>query len=87
MTACHFPLESWPMTGPRSGARRSRAGADAPRSVVPMLLGGSPPLRDPDVGGDRALTVVLSLAFGALARAPLSRSIAVGLYLVGLGHR
>ncbi len=34
-------------------------------------------------GGIGALTVVLSLAFGALAKAPLSRSIAVGLYLVG----
>ena len=34
-------------------------------------------------GGIGGLTVVLSLAFGALAKAPLSRSIAVGLYLVG----
>jgi hypothetical protein len=34
-------------------------------------------------GGVGALTVVLSLAFGALAKAPLERSIAVGLYLVG----
>lgn len=32
------------------------------------------------VGG---ITVVLSLAFGALARAPLSRSIAIGFYLIG----
>jgi hypothetical protein len=34
-------------------------------------------------GGIGALTVVLSLGFGALAGAPLSRSIAVGLYLIG----
>ena len=32
------------------------------------------------VGG---VTVVLSLAFGALAGAPLHRSIAIGLYLIG----
>ncbi len=30
-----------------------------------------------------AITVVLSLCFGALAGAPLSRSIAIGLYLIG----
>ena len=34
-------------------------------------------------GGIGVLTVVLSLGFGALAGAPLSRSIAVGLYLIG----
>jgi hypothetical protein len=34
-------------------------------------------------GGIGAFTVVLSLAFGALAGAPISRSIAIGLYLVG----
>src|SRR5438105_7431518 len=34
-------------------------------------------------GGVGALTVLLSLAFGALAGASLSRSIAIGLYLVG----
>jgi hypothetical protein len=32
------------------------------------------------IGG---FTVILSLSFGALAGAPLSRSIAIGLYLVG----
>jgi hypothetical protein len=32
------------------------------------------------IGGS---TVILSLSFGALAGAPLSRSIAIGLYLVG----
>jgi hypothetical protein len=32
------------------------------------------------VGG---ITVVLSLAFGALSGAPLTRSIAIGLYLIG----
>ena len=34
-------------------------------------------------GGIGAATVLLSLAFGAIAGAPLSRSIAIGLYLVG----
>lgn len=34
-------------------------------------------------GGVGAFTVVLSLAFGALTGASLSRSIAIGLYLVG----
>ena len=33
--------------------------------------------------GIGACTVLLSLAFGALSGAPLSRSIAVGLYIVG----
>jgi hypothetical protein len=49
---------------------------------VPVLLGA---LRRFAVmfGGIGALTVVLALAFGAIAGAPLSRSIAIGLYLVG----
>ena len=34
-------------------------------------------------GGIGALTVVLSLVFGAMAGAPLARSIAIGLYLIG----
>jgi hypothetical protein len=49
---------------------------------VPVLLGA---LRRFAIlfGGIGALTVVLSLGFGALAHASLSRSIAIGLYLVG----
>ena len=94
VTACHFPLEKWPITdeeirrppGVRVGRRADPAvgRARGARLVggVPVLVGA---LRRFAVmfGGIGALTVVLALAFGAVAGAPLSRSIAIGLYLVG----
>ena len=76
--ACHYPLERWPLSGEeirRPTKKRSRRA----RTMIVAAARRFFTLLAAVVGG----TAVLSLLLGLLLDASPSRSVAVGLYLVG----